>query len=253
MATLPLSATDRGSYDFWVAVATKYENQHLMRRSKRITRNHSQAGWPISTSNANQRYGKTESPQIRHFDLSNFRFFDFFFANAWRMEAEKDNAKPTPRRWAASREARVFLSLRREYPIDHPVATLPFRWTRVFLGFLGFSCGDVQKNQHQMRPIGRITRNHSQAGDASALFCVAPSGRRPYLLKVNRVLTFRLFWFFDFSIFFANAWYRALCKISGGASLFYVAPSGRRSYFLKANRVFDLFGFFWFFDFSIFF
>ena len=100
------------SYDYWDSVATKYEDQHLMHRIERITRNRPQSGWPILTSNAYQRYGKAESPKIRHFD---FRFSILrFFANVWRRGAEKGNGKPPRKGRSDSGEARARLSLRRE-------------------------------------------------------------------------------------------------------------------------------------------
>ena len=70
----PLFHSDEpvGSYYFSDSVSTKGENQHRMRPIELITRNHPQPGRPISTSNANRGYDKTESPQIHHFDFSGF-------------------------------------------------------------------------------------------------------------------------------------------------------------------------------------
>ena len=97
---------------------------------------------------------------------SRFLFFDFsiFFANAWRRAAKKDNAKPTRKRWAVSREARVLLSLRREsntatirWPLfhsDEPAGSYDF------LDSVSTKC----KNQHRMRPIELITRKRSDSG-----------------------------------------------------------------------------------------
>ena len=51
-------------------------------------------------------------------------------------------------------------------------------------------------------------------------FYVVRSGHMSYFLRANSISTFLTFWFFRFfHFFFANAWYRARCKLSGGRCL----------------------------------